>query len=261
MKTANLQALMQSARKTLSKNSPKILIGVGIVGFTSSIVMAVKATPKACRLLEEKKQELETDKLPVAEVVKATWKCYLPVAVCGLSSAACIIFANRIDGKRMTALSTAYSLSETAFKDYVKAVEETVSDNKKKDIRAKLAQNKLDEKGAPTESELNHISPNETGLVWCLDGLTGQYFRSNHDLIKKAENKINYAINTDWDISLNEVLEILGERQTDWRDVGWNTQSGYLTLNIDSGLMPDKTPCLVLTYSTQPKVNAWKLCE
>lgn len=52
--------------------------------------MAVRATPKAIRLLEDEKHRQNTDKLEPMDAVKATWKCYIPAAVTGTVSVACV---------------------------------------------------------------------------------------------------------------------------------------------------------------------------
>ena len=109
---------MDNAKKAVSKRSPEILIALGLTGMVSTVVLAVKATPKALQLIEERRKEERTDKLTVMETVGTTWKCYIPAAITGTVSAACIIGANSVNAKRNAALATAYKLSETAFKEF-----------------------------------------------------------------------------------------------------------------------------------------------
>ena len=103
----------RDVRTSLSRHSPAILMGIGIAGMVTTTVVAVKATPKALRLIEEKKQELDVESLTPVETVKATWKCYIPAAVTGAVSIACLIGSNSVNTKRNAALATAYKLSET----------------------------------------------------------------------------------------------------------------------------------------------------
>ncbi len=49
--------LQSITRKAMKKHSPEILTGIGIAGMITTTVMAVKATPKALILLEEKKDD------------------------------------------------------------------------------------------------------------------------------------------------------------------------------------------------------------
>ena len=57
----NLKALTKTARRTLSRNSSKILLGLGIAGAFTAVGFAITATPKAMILLEEKKKEGENN--------------------------------------------------------------------------------------------------------------------------------------------------------------------------------------------------------
>ena len=96
----------RSLRKTVQKHSPEILTGIGIAGMIATAAIAVKATPKALRMIEEKEQEVGKP-LTGPETVKTAWKCYIPAAVSGVCSAACIIGASSINARRNAALVTA----------------------------------------------------------------------------------------------------------------------------------------------------------
>lgn len=61
----NLKTFGKKVGKGIAKNLPKILVCGSIAGMVTSVIFAVKATPKAMILLDEKKQELGTEKLDV----------------------------------------------------------------------------------------------------------------------------------------------------------------------------------------------------
>ncbi len=78
----NKQAIsnaLKALQKTVKKHSPEILTGIGIAGMTAAAVMAVKATPKALRMVDEKEIR-DGKRLTTGEIVKTTWKCYIPPA-------------------------------------------------------------------------------------------------------------------------------------------------------------------------------------
>ena len=54
MKKPNLSKALKSIQISAQKHSPEILTGVGIAGMVVTTVMAVRATPKALILIEEK---------------------------------------------------------------------------------------------------------------------------------------------------------------------------------------------------------------
>ena len=89
----NKQAIantLKSLQKTMRKHHPAILTGIGIAGMAAAAVMAVRATPKALRMGDDREIE-DGKRLTTSEIVKTTWKCYIPAAVTGVCSAACIL--------------------------------------------------------------------------------------------------------------------------------------------------------------------------
>ena len=123
-----ISEFVKNTKTFMSKHSPEILIGIGIAGMITSVGLGIAATPKALDLIEAKKESDEVDELTPLEVVKTTWKCYIPTATTCILSATCLIFSNRIGARRMTAIATAYKLSETALTEYREKVVETIGE-------------------------------------------------------------------------------------------------------------------------------------
>ena len=102
MSKQKFKKFMGDVGHSLSKHSPGILVGIGIAGMVTTTVLAVRATPKALRLIEAEKQRQEVelneeiDKLKTKDVVKVAWKCYIPSAVIGGASIACLIGASSV---------------------------------------------------------------------------------------------------------------------------------------------------------------------
>ena len=258
----NKLSLKQAARNvsaTLSKHSPEILVGFGIAGMLTTVVLAVKATPKALELIEQKKEELEVDELTPVEVVKTTWKCYVPAAVTGVASAAFIIGSNSVNAKRKAALATAYKLSETAFSDYRKGVLETYGEKKEKNVRDKVSKNKIDENPV----NRSEIIVTGKGQTLFFEPLSSRYFYSDLEKIKRAENKLNKDIITDpFDsgVTVNEFYTEIGLPTTATGDsLGWKV--GYLIDIYPSAQMAEEgtehegEPCIVINYSHPPRYD------
>lgn len=53
----NLEKIFRPIAKQVSKYGPEIAVGVGIAGMITTTVLAVKATPKALKLIDEAKKE------------------------------------------------------------------------------------------------------------------------------------------------------------------------------------------------------------
>ena len=119
MNTEPIKQFFKSTGDLLVKKSPEILIGVGITGMISSTVMAVTATPKALILIEAEKSKKEVDILSAKDIVKVTWKCYIPAVATGILGAGCIIGSSAVNAKRNAALAAAYTLSENIWRQII----------------------------------------------------------------------------------------------------------------------------------------------
>ena len=134
MSKINLSGMLKDTRKAFVKHSPEILTGVGIAGMITTTVLAVRATPKALRLIDAKEYE-EQRELTKFETIKTAWKPYVPAAVTGALSTACLIGASSVSLKRNAALAAAYTLSDTAFREYKEKVVETIGEKKEEMIQ------------------------------------------------------------------------------------------------------------------------------
>ena len=247
----NIKALGNGLKTTIVKHSPEILTGIGITGMITTTVFAVKATPKAVRLIEEAKRDKQDD-LTVVETVKTTWKCYIPSVVIGSISICCLIGANSVNLRRNAALATAYAISESAFSEYKDKVIHQIGEKKEKEIKDAIAQDHLDKN--PVKS--NEIIITDKGNTLCYDKLSGRYFKSDKEKIIKAENEINRQMRYDNYVSLNEFYYHLGLEDIDIGDrIGWNIDSGYVDISFSSKLASDGTPCLVMDFEVAPKYD------
>lgn len=252
MNKPNLSKLIKNAKTAISKHSPEILTAIGVVGMVSTTVMAVKATPKALSLLEEMKKEEKKEELTPVETVKATWKCYVPAAVTGVVSTACLIGASAVNAKRNAALATAYTLTETAFKEYKDKVVETIGEKKEQVVRDKVAKERVEKN--PVQNR--EVIITGKGNVLCYDATNDKYFRSDIEKIRKAVNDINYRLNVEMYMSLNDFYYELGLKPTKLGDdLGWNINDGLIEVNFSSQLTEDGEPCLVMDYQVAPKYD------
>ena len=250
MSKEGLKRTIKSAERVLTKYSPGILTGIGITGMIGATFMAVKATPKALYLIEAKKEESEVEELTPIETIKTCWKCYIPATLTTVVSAACLIGASTVSAKRNAALATAYSISEAALREYQEKVVEVVGEKKEKVVRDAVAKDQI-ERDPVTKSEVVIIDSNSNTL--CYEPLSGRYFKSTIDKIKKAEIKLDRQMIQEMYVSLNDFYWEIGLDGTDLGDkMGWNLSKGYMDLSFSSQLADDGTPCAVIVYGIPP---------
>ena len=250
MNKAGLKQTIKSAERVLTKYSPGILTGIGIAGMIGATFMAVKATPKALYLIETKKEESEVEELTPVETIKTCWKCYIPATLATVLSIICLIGASTVSAKRNAALATAYSISEAALREYQEKVVEVVGEKKEKAVRDAVAKDQI-ERDPVTKSEVVIIDSNSNTL--CYEPLSGRYFKSTIDKIKKAEIKLDRQMIQEMYVSLNDFYWEIGLDGTDLGDkMGWNLSKGYMDLSFSSQLADDGTPCAVIVYGIPP---------
>ena len=250
MSKEGLKRTIKSAGRVLTKYSPGILTGIGITGMIGATFMAVKATPKALYLIETKKEESEVEELAPVETIKTCWKCYIPATLTTVLSAVCLIGASTVSAKRNAAIATAYSISEAALREYQEKVVEVVGEKKEKAVRDAVAKDQI-ERDPVTKSEVVIIDSNSNTL--CYEPLSGRYFKSTIDKIKKAEIKLDRQMIQEMYVSLNDFYWEIGLDGTDLGDqMGWNLSKGYMDLSFSSQLADDGTPCAVIVYGIPP---------
>lgn len=252
MNKKSISNFVKTVGNKLSEHSPEILTGIGITGLLSTTVLAVKATPKALQLIDEKKEEMNTDELTNTEVVKTCWKCYIPAAVTASVSVACLIGANSVNSKRNAVLATAYKLSESAFSEYKEKVIETIGEKKEEEVRDKIAKGRIEQN--PVKN--NEVIITGKGDVLCYDIVSGRYFKSDVDKIRKAENTLNKKLMNDMYCSLNEFYDLIGLPFTQMGfELGWNVNDSLVEIEFSTQLSEDDTPCVVIQYSVLPKCD------
>lgn len=253
MNKSDVSRFFNNAKVSMEKNAPAILIGLAILGGGTAVVLAVKDTPKALKRIDEKKQEIGTDKLTVLETVKATWPCYVPTALAFTFAAGCAIGSQSIHAKRHAALATAYKISETALVEYRDKVVETIGEKKEQTVRDKVAQEQINKTPLVPEE----VVYTGKGSSLFHDPLSKRYFISDKQVLHAAENKLNKKMmqSVCGSTSLNDFYVEIGLEPVDdsvGYTLGWNTDN-QIDLDIRPGESKDERPCFVLGHYNPPK--------
>lgn len=247
-------SLAGAARKLVVDNSPTILTAVAVAGVATTAIMAVKATPRAIKILEVSQANNPMLMTP-QEKLRLIAPCYIPSSMVGIATMACIIGANSVHVKRQAALISAYTLTENAFKEYQAKVTETLGEKKEQKVRDELAQDRVNQNPVST----SQVIVTGNGDVLCMDSLSSRYFESSYEKIKRAENELNFKLNNEMYASLNDFYEVLGLPHNELgEELGWKSDQ-MLTIDISATTSEDHRPCLVLNYSVKPIRNYYKI--
>ena len=248
------------AEFTIKKNSPEILLGVGIVGFVGTVVLACRATCRADEVLEFHRKKIKdiedakeiADADPEGEMsydieiyrqdkairyLKTTGslaKLYGPTVAVGTLSLACILTSRNIMQKRYLGVVAAYNGLSAAFEEYRKRVRDEYGEDLDKHFRYGTTYDELpvyDENGKKTK-EKEKVEKTETEMVVPNDD-TCRFFDSSNPnwdknptfsmmWLRGQQNILNDILHTRGHVFLNEVYDALGFPHTPQGAVlGW----------------------------------------
>ena len=244
----NLSRLFLIAEKFIADHSPTILTAVGVTGTITTAFLTGRATLDAAEIIKEDRETAVQPYEPTwQEDLKLIWKEFIPPVGMGALTIASIIFANRIGMRRAAAMAAAYSLSERAFAEYKENVVKHIGSKREESIRDRIAEDRI--KRDPIPSNQLIIG---SGQVLCYDSITGRYFQSDMETLRKAQNDINHQLLQAMYATLDDFYKILGLPSTKFSsEVGW-TSDNMLELKFSAVLSEDQRPCICIEYSSYP---------
>ena len=238
-------------KRVLKRNSSTILTCIGAAGVIFTAVTAVKATPKATRLLDKVKEE-KGEGLTTLEKIKVAGPHYIPSILIGAGTIACIFGVNILNKRNQASLMSAYVLIDNSYKEYKKKVEELYGEETHKEVISSIAKDKY----------TDDIRVDENKMLF-YDEFSHRYFESTLEDVIKAEYNTNRQLQCNGVVYLNEYYEFLGlEPSPVGTDLGWSSgilESHYCTEHIefDHGkvILDDCLECCIITLRYEPVID------
>lgn len=214
-----------------TKALPTVLSILSIAGLTATVVTAVRETPKAVKILEERKLE-KGEELTVKETVKAAWKCYIPAVAMGAGTVACILGANALNRKMQASLASAYALVSNAYGKYKGKVVELYGKEAHDKIISSIAAEKSNAMpitaGSFIKNSCLDFDEKEEEMLF-YDVYSGKYFTSTMSKVLQAEYHLNRNYVLAGGVELNQFYDFLGISRVDGGDtVGWSCCDGEI---------------------------------
>ena len=238
----------------LKKNSPEILLGVGIISGVSATVLACRATLKIQPHIDVVKEGLENiqiglddetmeyteqdaQKDKVIFYVQCGMKIareYAPAAILGALSIGCVLESHKILRKRMLALGAAYAALDTGFRQYQARVADKYGVDVEKEIRYGVKTEVIEEVVIDSKGKEKIVKKE----IKTSDGAIGhspyaRFFEESNENWEKdseynmqfllsAQNYFNDLLKARGHVFLNEVYDRLGIPRTKvGQVVGW----------------------------------------
>lgn len=254
-----MEGLVHHAVSFAKRNAATILTCMGGVGVVVTSVMAVKATPKAITRLEKATEE-KGEELTKTEIIVAAGPAYIPSAMVGVSTIACIFGANILNQRQQAALVSAYALLDESYKEYKNKVKELYGEETHQEIVNAIAADKADDVYISSGYFCSNcdLSTDEhtTEPVLFYEEYSNRYFEAKIEQVITAEYHLNrnyvlrgYAV-------LNELYDFLGLEPTDYGSVlGWaplDEGMYWIEFNHRKVIMDDGLECYILEMPFEP---------
>lgn len=217
----------------IKRNASTILTVLGAIGMGATVVLAIKATPKAQEKLEEKKKEVGREQLTVQETAQTCGQDYIPMAATGVASLACFFGANVLSRKQQASMASAYTALASLYEGYRKQVRTICGDKTDEEMQRAMAQEAADaENDLPPWGELQSFYLDFTD--------TPEFFERTKEEVLEAEYSINRYYALRHRITVNEFLDIMHLPAVEGGDViGWQAdpaevEGGFSWIDFDN---------------------------
>lgn len=173
------------------RNGSTVLAFVGAAGVITTAVLAAKETPKAMRILKEAEEE-KGEELTKLEVVKTVAPAYIPAAVTGVATIACVFGINSLSKNQQASIASAYALLDRSYKEYRKKVSDIFGVDVDEHVQNEIEQDEQDGIEPSTDDNKKLF----------LDFNTLEYFEARfEDVVQKVtmdDGLECYIISTPW---------------------------------------------------------------
>lgn len=239
------------------KYSPEMLLGLGIAGFVTTVVLACRATKKAAPIEEGFRDSIDElrsqefsqgvavpglasreERRAIAKVELQIYahygmkyvKLYAPAAVVGLVSVASVLASHGIMCKRNAALAATVATLEQTISEYRQRLVDKFGEEAEKDIRynRKSEEVEVTEKGEDgtervVKKKLDYLQPSQFAVLF--DELNPYYEKGpdyNCTFLRAREAQLNDMLRSRGYVFLNEAYDMIGAPRTKAGQImGW----------------------------------------
>lgn len=246
---------MNNVKQFIIQNASSILTGIGVAGVITTTGLAIKATPKALSNVLDYEATQEYKPSTFVEKVKVSWRYYVPTVVSGGVTIGSIIYAKRLDAKKIAAFASIAAASSKTIKLLESKIVEEYSESKLKKVKEKMNADRInDNPPSKRNTVTNKKRPQQDGDTLFYDVRSGRYFYSDIEYLRKKLNDVADLIRLqNEDICMNDIYYEIGLPGTeDGNILGVPSSSKTLTYSLTAHLSKDKNdeyegiPCIAL---------------
>ncbi|MCI9349054.1 MAG: hypothetical protein HFF83_07500 [Oscillibacter sp.] len=234
----------------LKHASPTILTCMAVVGVIGTVVLAVKGTTKAQKLVQEVTDEKGAE-LTKLETVKAAAPAYIPTALAGFSTVSCIMGANMLNKRQQASMTSAYAMLSQTYQRYRKSAKNVYGEEADSRIQAEMA------KGVYIHGDGLIYDPDKDrnhDKILFFESNSQRYFEATIPAVLNAMYHLNRNLVLRGDVTLNEFLGFIGiDKIPDGDTIGWSCdelmESGLMWLDFENiyTKMEDGMECCIIS--------------
>ncbi len=194
--------LTKTCAKFLRKHGGTILAVAASVGVVATAIETGRATTKAQHILEVDKEltKFNEDEFGVTEgpptkkqIVLMCWKAYVPAAILGGGTIACILGSNALNKKQIASLTAAYMALGKTYQTYRQKVIENIGLEKEAEIQEQISEEKLPEvRDKMAEEKLLCYEPISKRYFHATEAeLLAGFYEANHSFISNGYIALN----------------------------------------------------------------------
>lgn len=213
--------LTKACARFLRKHGGTILAVAASVGVVATAIETGRATTKAKHLLavdealrtyNEDEQGIVEEPPTKKEIVQTCWKAYVPAAILGGGTIACILGSNALNKKQIASLTAAYMALGKTYQEYRRQVAEHVGAEQEQEIL----------KDAHTDDE-DFVKMKSEEKLLCYEPISKRYFHATEAELLTAFYEVNHDFAINGYIALNELYGYLNlDFVPELNDRGWS---------------------------------------
>ena len=211
--------LTKTCAKFLRKHGGTILAVAASMGVIATAIETGRASTKAQKIIEKNTIAIDCENYgkscyTTKQKILDCWKAYVPAAILGGGTIACILGSNALNKKQIASLTAAYMALGKTYQEYRRQVAEHVGAEQEKEIWA----------AAKTQQD---AARDKTGDVIRLfyDPISKRYFHATMADAMEAAYSFNRKLVCDGYASVNDYYSYLGTDELTfdpkWDELGW----------------------------------------
>lgn len=199
--------LTKTCARFLRKHGGTILAVAASVGVVATAIETGRASTKAQKIIEKNTIAIDCENYgkscyTTKQKVLDCWKAYVPAAILGGGTIACILGSNALNKKQIASLTAAYMALGKTYQTYRAQVRRTIGDQQENEIFETAKSIEMAEKDQTVKNAA-------TEKLLCYDPIGKRYFHATEAELLTAFYEANRDFNANGYIALNDVYGYL----------------------------------------------------